>query len=138
MQHSCYNPVYRPAHGEDCTNGGITSRYENLIVITDVPYKKIVHDGNKYFDRPDEDAVMAYVKEKKLDPKRVLILCDKFNNDAYTPYLKPLDAIYRTNKDGRPRLGPMAGGNYVLNVYDRMIRVHDRYETQEEYDTLSK
>lgn len=135
--------VYRAAEQQDCTNGGITARLARVNVITDVPYKFTEWNGKRYYDRPDEVAVRQFCHKKKIDERTVLLLCDKTNNPIYTPYLKPLDAVWKDINVGKEtirRIGPMAGGNYVLidQKHETLIRVHDRYETQQEYDTLSK
>lgn len=125
--------VYRRAGGTDCTNGGVTASHDTVTVITDVPYRYTEFDGKAYPDRPDEDRVIAYIRARGLDANRVLILCDRQSNPIYTPYLKPLDAVYK--KEGS--VGPMFGGNYVELPHMNAIRVHDRYETQSENETLS-
>ena len=129
---TCY--VYRRADGTDCTNGGVTARLATVTIITDVPYRYTGFDGKKYPERHHEDRVMAYVRSRGLDANKVLILCDRQSNPIYTPYLKPLDAVYK--KEGF--VGPMFGGNYVELPHMNAIRVHDRYETQFENETLSR
>lgn len=138
MKHKNNCHVYRDANRVDCTNGGVTFIFDAVIVVTGVPYRTIEHDGKTYLDRPDEDAVMRYVKEQGLDEKKVLLLCDRFDNPVYTPYLKPLDAVYGKAPDGERLAGPMYGGNFVEIDYTTAVRVHDRYETQYECDTLSR
>lgn len=129
--------------GQDCTGGGITARYENVTVIVDVPYLMTEWRGNQYFDRPDEKAVRRHCQENGIDEKEVLILCDKQNNPVYTPYLKPLDAVWGV-RNGEKLVGPCAGGNYVI-VHGKsysddsvICRVHDRYDTEEAWDALSR
>ncbi len=133
MKHisTCY--VYHRAGGMDCTNGGLTARHKTVTVITDVPYLMTEFDGKTYPDRPDEDRVIAYVRARGLDANKILILCDRQSNPIYTPYLKPLNAVYK--KEGS--VGPMFGGNYVELPHMNAVRVHDRYETQSENETLS-
>ena len=137
MKHKIYCPVYRQAGSQDCSNGGLTAKYDIAVVVYDAPYLYTEHNGKKYLDKPDEEKVMEYAKQKHLDLRKVLVLCDKFDFDNCTPYLKPLDEIWKT-KNGEKRLGPMFGGNYVEVEYRDLIRVHDRYETEEEYANLSK
>ena len=137
MKHTPNCRVYRPAGFPDCTGNGITAKYDTLTVVTDVPYLMTEFDGKKYLDRPDEEAVMEYAGAKGLDPRRVLILCDRFENPIYTPYLKPLDAVWGV-RGGQKLTGPCAGGNYVETGRDILVRVHDRYDTQEDWDGLSK
>lgn len=137
--------VLKPSGFPDCTANGITAQFDSLHVIVDVPYlmMKGFYD-EYYFDKPDEKAVERYVEENGLDPKMVLIYCDKLNNPIYTPFLKPLDSVYGSREIGGRTvrlLGPMAGGNYVVfkdeEHKEHVVRVHDRYETQEAYDALS-
>jgi len=136
--------VLRPADFQDCTGYGITARFPRLTIITDVPYTMHEFDGHQYYDRPNEKAVMDYVKTKGLDPKKVLILCDKRNNPVYTPYAKPLDEVYAVDGQGRKLMGPCNGGNYIIyvteneNEYEKAVRVHDRYDTLEAWDGLSR
>lgn len=140
MRHIKHCRVLRPAGMRDCTGNGITARHTRLTVITDIPYRMTEYQGKNYFDRPDEAAVEAYVRREGLDPDTVVILCDKTNNPIYTPYLKPLDSVYGSGPSGR-LTGPCAGGNYVAfsegDAPERVIRVHDRYDTQEAWDGLS-
>lgn len=135
--------VLRPADTQDCTGNGITARNSRVIVLADVPYKMTVFDDKTYYDRPDEVAVRQYCHKKKIDESKVLILCDKVNNPIYTPYLKPLDAIWGI-RDGEKLVGPCAGGNYVCveqqgsdGWKETIYRVHDRYDTQKNWDGLS-
>ena len=140
MRHTKNCMVLRPADFPDCTGRGITARHTRLTVITDVPYLTTDIDGKEYFDRPDETAVEEYVRKEGLEPRKVVILCDKTNNPIYTPFLKPLDSVYGI-RDGERLTGPCSGGNYVAfkdeSGRERVIRVHDRYDTQEAWDGLS-
>ena len=144
MEHINMCPVLRPANGVDCTNGGLTSRLPYVTVITDVPYITTNWENKTYYERPDEVAVRKYCHKKKINEASVLILCDKTNNPIYTPYLKPIDDVYNP-KGKNHKVGPMMGGNYVIvrtgntqYTTENVYRVHDRYETQEENDTLSR
>jgi hypothetical protein len=142
MRHLTNCTVLRPAGFPDCTGGGITARHAGVTVITDVPYLMTEFNGHRYFDRPDEKAVLDYVRENGLDPQKVVILCDRQDNPVYTPFLKPLDSVYGLDGDGNRLTGPCAGGNYVRfrdgNDNERVVRVHDRYDTQEAWDALSR
>lgn len=141
MRHIRSCRVLRPAGMQDCTGHGITARFTVLDVILDVPYLMTEFDGKEYFDRPDEKAVEEYARKSGLDPRTVVLLCDKRNNPIYSPYLKPLDSVYGV-RDGRKLTGPCAGGNYVAcrepGENEKVIRVHDRYDTQEAWDGLSR
>lgn len=143
MKHQKYCPVLRRADGVDCTGNGITARHAAVTVITGVPYIMTKGlDGREYYDRPDEKAVERYADDKALPRHEVLMLCDKTNNPIYTPYLKTLDSVYGVASDGEKLVGPCAGGNYVRfddgNGREVVMRVHDRYDTQEAWDALSK
>ena len=142
MRHIKFCRVLRPAGMQDCTGHGITARHTHLTVIVGVPYLMTEFQGKEYFDHPDEKAVEAYVRKEGLNPREVVILCDKTNNPIYTPYLKPLDSQYGLDGDGNRLTGPCAGGNYVAfregDSDERVIRVHDRYDTQENWDGLSR
>lgn len=130
-------------NSQDCTGKNITFHHDYLTVITGVPYLMIEFDGKSYYDRPDEEQVRRFCEAKGLDTKTVLLLCDKRNNPIYTPYLKPLDAVWGV-RNGEKLTGPCAGGNYVVikdpdeDWKESVIRVHDRYDTQEVWDALSR
>lgn len=135
-----YCEVYRAAGKRDCTGNGITAQNTSVTVITDVPYKMTTFDGKEYYDRPDEDAVEAFAEKNNLDKSRIVLLCDKTNNPIYTPYLKPLDSVWGVNHHGEKLVGPCFGGNYVcVDTHEhKLVRVHDRYDTQEAWDGLSR
>lgn len=135
--------VLRPADFPDCTGGGITARNTHVEVLIDVPYKKTCVNSTIYYDRPDEAAIREYCHTKNIDESKVLILCDKFNNSIYTPYLKPLDAVWG-ERNGQKLVGPCAGGNYVSVEQNEpggwkedVYRVHDRYDTETAWAALS-
>lgn len=142
MRHQKCCTVLRPAGFPDCTGNGITARNDTVTVVTDIPYLTMESSGRTYYDRPDENAVMDYVRKNGLDPKKTVILCDKQNNPIYTPYLKPLDSVYGVDSAGRRLTGPCSGGNYVRfkdsSDNEQVMRVHDRYDTQKAWDGLSK
>lgn len=141
MRHQKCCTVLRPAGFPDCTGNGITARNDTVTVVTDVPYLMMESSGRTYYDHPDENAVMDYVRKNGLDPKKTVILCDKRNNPIYTPYLKPLDSIYGVDSAGKRLTGPCSGGNYVRfkdgSDNEQVMRVHDRYDTQKAWDGLS-
>jgi len=132
--------VLRPADGKDCTGGGITAKNSMVSVVIDVPYNTMEHDGQTYYGKPDEALIEEYVRKNSLDPKKVVFLCDKTNNPIYTPYLKPLDSVWGKAPDGTKLVGPCAGGNYVKyhDGGEKIIRVHDRYDTEKAWDWLSR
>lgn len=144
MKHIENCKILVPKNFPDCTGQGVSFRHDRVTVILDAPYIYTEHLGHRYYDRPDEVAVRKYCHKKKLDESKVLILCDKFDNPVYSPYCKPLDAIWGV-KDGEKLVGPCAGGNYVLVDIEnadgcreeRIFRIHDRYDTQKNWDGLS-
>ena len=111
-----YLTVYRPAYG-DCTNHGISGREENTTMYL--------------FDGCTPSEALAFCEANGISEQRALII------DATTscgrPYLK---AVPLFKKPGY--IGPMFGGNYLHDGdRDLFIPIHDRFETQEEYDILS-
>lgn len=142
MRHTTITTVLRNAT-KDFTNNGLSSRIAEPTLVLDVPYKKVVlHDGTTYYDQPDQVQIRQYCHKKKLDENTVLFLDERPGNDIYPPICRPLDAVHNPNRPGK-KIGPMAGGNYLeyrdpekdWNTF--VYAIHDRYETQEEYDTLS-
>lgn len=109
--------VYREGRG-DCTNGGISSRFRELLVICDRGHINI--DENN----PPENLVKVV--------KRHL-----FGRDVF--HLEPVK-----RPDG---CGWMMGGNYgatsdsrfseMLGGFYGAVAIHDRQESQELYDLLS-
>jgi hypothetical protein len=113
--------VLRDALG-DCTNGGISAAHTTLWLI----------------DLPDQCA--AFTREVP--------------DGAPTVYLTQTARDYPVLAAGPPSggriVGPMAGGNYAIAQYgddakawkalglSGAIPVHDRYETQAQYDALSR
>jgi hypothetical protein len=106
--------VYRNAEFGGCTNNGLTDKVTKLI---------LVGDG---IDGPFE------VKEG--EPYLELV------RNAYRVHAEP-----RNFGDMSGLIGPMFGGNFVYSSDSRFTKVcyaplpvHDRYETQEQYDSLSR
>lgn len=147
MQRIKFCPVYVQKNSQDCTGKGITYHYDHLDVLIDVPYKMLIENGKEYYDRPDEKKIRAWCVTHGVNPREVLILCDKRNNPIYTPYLKPLDTEWGV-RNGERLVGPAMGGNYVLvsihgegpwgGSTETVYRVHDRYDTQQDWDGLSR
>lgn len=107
--------VYRSPRLGDCTNGGISASSDRLLLICE--------DG--------------FVDAKTDDPTLLRLVKREFGGGVYL-HAEPV------NPDrGEKVLGPMFGGNYVSTSDSRFpsdypIPVHDRYETQEQYDLLSR
>lgn len=117
--------VYRAADMGDCTNNGVTSRHRSMILF---------YAGTK-------DEAMAYCQEKGIDPDRCLYLVERTlwgeQHNYAVPLVRPDNVC-----------GPMFGGNFVYTCDSRLaqamgttttepVSVHDRFETQREYDALS-
>lgn len=104
--------VYRTNRLGDCTNGGISSRFDRLLLVCDDGFIDIDADNP-----PDN---------------LVVVISRRFGNEEYKyiePYAKPT------------HLGWMHGGNIAYTSDSRFpseypLCVHDRQETQEQYDAL--
>lgn len=142
MRHITVTTVLRNATG-DYSNSGFSSVRAQPILVLDVPYKKVDFDGTSYFGEPDQDDIRQYCHEKNLNERNVLFLDERPNNDIYPPVCRPLDEVFNPNRPGK-KVGPMAGGNYLKyrdpeKKWETFVyAIHDRYESQEEYDTLSR
>lgn len=107
--------VYR--HGSDCTAGGITSKLDQMVLVgpgIEGPFE--VKDDEPYLE---------------LQRKNV--------NGEY------LYAVPRNVGDKRSLVGPMFGGNFVYSSDSRFrkvcaypLPVHDRWETQQCYESMSR
>ncbi len=143
MRHIPITTVLRNASG-DFTNNGISARFNSITLILDVPRKKTIMDnGTTLFGEIDQISIRKYCLENILNEHAVLFLDTRPYNDIYPPICRPLDAVY--NPEGPDKkVGPMFGGNYLeyrdhkKNWETFVYAIHDRYETQEEYDTLSR
>ena len=111
--------VYRWSLG-DCTNGGASGKYDTLYVECPGGYDELDESDERLF---------------KIDTTA-------FGNPILVPKNKPSGVI-----------GPMAGGNYGASSDSRFSRavklatgcdfygalpIHDRFETQQTYDMLSR
>lgn len=116
--------VLRTAGMGDCTNGGVTSRHDRMILFWDC----------------EREEALDYANENGMDVDACLWLEPRVLWGHEHPLARPL--IHQSGK-----CGPMMGGNFVYTSDSRMpliegwlhapIPVHDRYETQQEYDALS-
>ena len=103
--------------GTDCTNGGITSKVKHVVLIG---------PGIPEIFAPSATA-----------PALLLVVRSGLaKNGGKYYHAEPVD---------RPegKAGPMFGGNYVTTSDSRMltdhpIPVHDRFDTWEDYDLLSR
>lgn len=110
--------VYRDADGKDCTNGGITSRFRDLLLICEEGFVEV--DENN----PPENLVK--------------IVTRYFGGNEYK-HIEPYAKVESGN------VGWMSGGNIAYSCDSRFSRmsqyplsVHDRQETQAQYDALSR
>ena len=110
----------------DCTNGGISSKYDTLYLCNDNVTKA---------------DVLEYCKETGENPQRFLKVDKlKWHSGEYVRLVQ----LVHPNDDRA--IGGMAGGNYLESSDSRFseitgisypVAIHDRYETQEQYDLLS-
>lgn len=108
--------VYRNPTYKGCSNGGITEQYNNLLLICD--------DGNTEVDESNPPHNLVKIVTRQLFGR------------AYK-HIEPYDA-----PEG---VGWMAGGSLAYTSDGRFrklseypLSVHDRQETQEQYDMLSR
>lgn len=102
--------VYRTARLGDCTNGGITSKFDTLLLIHKEGYMDI---------------------DPENPPANAVVLVTRTLWGREYKHIEPL---------AKPQhLGWMAGGNIAYTSDSRFpcdypLNVHDRQETQEQYD----
>ena len=120
--------LYHDNNGGDCTNNGISSKHQILIVISGTEIE-IEEYRQKYAEN-----------ERILNKTVVLVKRQLFGKPLwyFEPLVKP-----------KGKIGGMSGGNYCnvdYNANDDFtpyglgfpLPIHDRFETQEEYDALSR
>jgi len=119
--------IYRSDLG-DCTNGGATSP-ANSQGKTVILFDPEIRNGNYALDKCKDDprVICLRVVRRWIGTKNEYIHCEPIN------------------AKGDGCVGPMAGGNYVGSSDSRFcdvspypIPVHDRFETQAQYDMLSR
>ena len=117
--------VYRHKAWGDCTNDGVSSRHNTMTL---------------FWECKREEAI-AYCEENGMDTDACLWLNVRYfwgeDHSAAEPLVKP-----------HGMCGPMMGGNFVYSCDSRLykqngqkcgypIPVHDRFETQDEYESFS-
>lgn len=109
--------VYRTSGLGDCTNGGISSRYDKLLLVCDEGYVDI-DENNPPANLVKMVTRMLWGKEYK--------------------HIEPYAPVDKDN------VGWMAGGNIAYDCDSRFRRmsdyplsIHDRQETQEHYNILT-
>ncbi len=124
MRHSSVE-VYRHKAWGDCTNGGVSSRYDTMTL---------------FWECEREEAI-AYCEQNGMDTDACLWLEPRELWGEDHSYARPLE-----HQQGM--CGPMMGGNFIYTCDGNFpklhglktnspIPVHDRYETREEYAELS-
>lgn len=107
--------VYRWTLG-DCTNGGISGRFDSLYLICD----------------------QGWLEVELNDPRLIKIVTrNHVGREGTYTHVEPV------NDPDKKEIGYMAGGNFVYSCdsrfpFDYPLPIHDRSETQEQYDTLSR
>ncbi|MDD5603923.1 MAG: hypothetical protein PHG48_07630 [Eubacteriales bacterium] len=109
--------VYRAGIG-DATNGGVSSRVDRLL---------LAGEGIEGPFEVDDDEHHLELRKKNVGGEEYM-------------YAVPVDG-----RDTAGMVGPMFGGNFVYSSDSRFRRVckypipvHDRWETQQMYDSLSR
>lgn len=111
--------VYRSSWIGDCTNEGISASQDRLYLVCD----------QGFHDVPDGDPRLIRLVQRTLPWRNY-------------PYLHVEPVNDPRCGDGK-HVGPMFGGNFVYSSDSRFpadypIPIHDRFETQEQYDLLSR
>lgn len=111
--HTLLISVFRDANGYDCTNNGISSKFTNLHMVRDSEVSQL---------KPEDITDDLVVRVDR----------NLFGKPA--PYLTP----YKLYKSGKI---VMFGGNFGYTSDSRFgdtpLAIHDRVETQEEYNRYS-
>lgn len=120
--------VYRSSKIGDCTNGGISGKYDTLLIACD--------EGFIDIDPENVPENFAMVELRHV-----------FGN-TIIPTIYPADIAPNGNVVPREGKWWMMGGNYgatsdsrfsrMIGGYYGAVAIHDRYETPEEYDRYSR
>ena len=116
--------VFRAAGFPDCTNNGLSNRVDSALLFSNCSHEEAIN----------------WCEENNHDPKNQFILVNRtlWNEDhSYAePLVKPNSMIQ------------CFGGNFLYTSDSRMYKtggvykvpvpIHDRFETQEEYDALCR
>lgn len=116
MSEMRYLPVSVYRSGTDCTNGGVSAE-------TDTIYVKCPR-GN--YSREDVPVHLRFVAEQR--------------GPEYWAVKPEVPHQHGERLEGS-MIGPMAGGNIAYTTDSRLrptFHIHDRFETQEQYDLLSR
>lgn len=126
--------VFRSADRNcDCTNGGVSSRYTELFLCRDYV---------------TEEDVLEYCKANNcLDEVERFVKTETRSLFGGTRIYKDIVLVFEGRQKIRGMLGGMSGGNLLYSCDSRWeeitgcpypLSIHDRYETQEVYDMLSR
>lgn len=110
--------VFRDSRGCDCTNDGISRRYDTLLLICEEGYEEV---------------------DESNPPENLVKIVTRFIAGSEYKHIEPYAAVDSGN------VGWMSGGNIAYSCDSRFSRmsqyplsVHDRQESQELYDMLSR
>lgn len=117
--------------GSDCTNGGASSRWKDLYLCRDYV---------------TEDDVIEYCEANKCmhEVERFVNTETRF---LFGREYKNIKLVFEGRQKIRNLIGGMSGGNLLYSCDSRWeeitgcpypLSIHDRYETQEQYDILSR
>ena len=106
--------VYRDTYLGDCSNGGVTARYHDVMLLCEEGWREV------------EDN----------DPRLLRLVRRNYAAGEYL-HAEPIAPA----PEGC--VGPMFGGNFIYTCDSRFpspypIPVHDRYETYEVYDLMTR
>lgn len=124
------------AAGEDCTNNGITKRAELLFVF---PQKHDVTEIEKFIEAKNAEYLPGTEEKYKITKEKCFMI-----ESATNGYTRAVAIFPRPSSEGTY----MSGGNYIT-LSESTIRsvevghhypipVHDRFESWNTYETLSR
>lgn len=123
--------VYKNAEIGDSSNGGASSRWNSLYLC---------------YDYVTEDDVIEYCKENnKMHEVERFVQVETRNLFGKT--YKNIKLVFEGRQEIRNMVGGMYGGNVLytsdsrwekITKCDYPLAIHDRYETQEQYEALSR
>lgn len=131
--------VYRPADGQDCTNGGMTSRVR-YVTVTGIREDWMEPDKSQGVRPLPEDCRTSAPKD---DAPEVILVTRRNGAAVDWVHLEPAEPC------PKGLCGYLSGGNYAGTMDSRwreilgghrgeMVRVHDRSETWQQYDMLTR
>lgn len=124
--------VFRNAEIGDCTNGGVSAKFNYLYLCRDYVTEDDVYEYCEAHNCLDEVERFVQTETRTL-----------FGGKIY----KNIKLVFEGRRKIRNMLGGMSGGNLLytsdsrwkeITGCDYPLSIHDRYETQEQYDMLSR